>query len=90
MEQKVFVFHSSGAQFSGGVFSSKDKAEAWILKHKLSGMLTGYPLDNGAYDWAVESELFTPKKELHYSASFIGGFTSAHLEHYHYEDGINA
>ena len=90
MENKVFVFHASGAQFSGGVFSTKILAEEWISENKLSGLLTSFPLDNGAYNWAVEKEYFTPKKEHHYSPDFIGGFTSASMEHNHYENGVLA
>ena len=54
MNNKLCVFHGTSARFSGGVFSQKDIAEEWIAKHKLSGVLTEYPLDTGVYDWAVK------------------------------------
>lgn len=86
----IWVFHSSKARFTGGIFSSKKLAEEWILKHKLTGMLTAYPLNSGVFDWAIESNLFQPKGENHNNPEFIGGFTSASQEHYHYEDGQQA
>ncbi|WHI50482.1 hypothetical protein P3339_18880 [Microbulbifer sp. MLAF003] len=86
----VWVFHSAGARFAGGTFSSVESAELWIGTHKLTGVLTSYPLDTGAYEWAVKNEYFQPKKEKHSTAEFIGGFTSANQEHYHYENGQQA
>jgi hypothetical protein len=85
--EDIWVFHGDGARFSGGVFTSLEKAEAWIFKHSLSGLLTAYPKDVGSYDWCVDNGFFTPKKEVHKSSQFVGGFTSAHQEHYHYENG---
>lgn len=90
MENVIWVFHAEMARFSGGVFSDLESAEAWIQKHSLTGLLTAYPLNHGAFDWAVENELFSPNKDSHKSAEFIGGFTSASQEHYHYENGKNA
>jgi hypothetical protein len=87
-ESAIWVFHSAGAQFSGGVFSTIELAESWILENKLSGLLTAYPLDCGVYNWAVKNKYFSPKHERHSSSSFIGGFTSASQEHFHYENGI--
>lgn len=59
----------------------------WISKHKLSGVLTQYPLGMGVYDWATENGLFNPSKEHGASPSFIQQFTCAAQEHYHFEDG---
>jgi len=87
-ESAIWFFHSAGAQFSGGVFSAIELAESWILENKLSGVLTAYPLDCGVYNWAIENQFFSPKHERHSSSSFIGGFTSARQEHFHYENGI--
>lgn len=83
----VYVFQSTGARFPGGVFSRLKKAEEWIQENKLSGLLTAYPLDAGAFEWATENSFFTPKREHHNTPEFIGGFTSASMEHYHYENG---
>ncbi|WP_160154126.1 hypothetical protein [Microbulbifer sp. ALW1] len=90
MEDKIYVFHGSGAQFCSAVFNCRDKAEEWIAKNTLSGMLTAYPLNQGVYDWALAKEYFTPKKDYHKESKFIGSFTSASQEHYHYENGENS
>ena len=83
----VYVFQSAGARFPGGTFRSLETAEEWIGKNKLLGLLTAYPLDIGVLEWAKEKGFFTPKKEHHNTPKFIGGFTSASMEHYHYENG---
>ena len=85
----LFLFHSAGkSRFCGGVFSDREIAEKWISGHALTGVLTKYPLDVGVYDWAIENSYFTPNKEHQFTAEFIGGFTTAAQEHYHYENGI--
>jgi len=85
-EKSVWVFNS--IIMTRGVFSSKITAENWIKKRQLSGMLTEYPLDIGSYDWAVKNNLFKPKREEHYSPKFIANFTSGHIDHLHYENGL--
>lgn len=82
----VWVFKAPGAQFASGVFTSQERAEIWIRKHRLDGVLTWYPLDVGAYDWAVERGTFRPSKEHHMSAEFIGRFGGGEI-HQHYESG---
>jgi hypothetical protein len=62
-------------------------AETWIKKHSLTGTLTRYPLDVSAYDWAIRQGWFVPSKPEHNTADFVGQFTSASQEHFHYEDG---
>jgi hypothetical protein len=79
----------SSALFPGGVFSNLQLAEAWIAKHQLSGVLTMYRLDVGAYDWAVENGSFKPKKPHHFTPEFIGRFAGGET-HFHYEVGIRA
>lgn len=49
-QQAVFVFHGTGSQFGNAVFSSVEQAAAWIARHKLTGLLTAYDLDEPAYD----------------------------------------
>ncbi|MDX2047131.1 MAG: hypothetical protein SFU87_10110 [Chitinophagaceae bacterium] len=84
----IFLFHNPiSSKFCGGAFTQRQIAEAWIRDHKLSGVLTKYPVDTGVYDWAVRKQVFIPKKNEHYERNFIAGFTSASQEHYHYEDG---
>ena len=84
----VWVFTGPRALFPAGVFSTKELAEIWIRQHALSGTLTRYPLDDGAYDWATKGGFFTPSKPEHHSAAFIERFSAASQEHYHYESGL--
>ncbi|WP_238430205.1 DUF7710 domain-containing protein [Chitinophaga agri] len=86
--ESVWVFHGIDARFAGGVFTDVSLAEAWILKHRLTGVLTQYPINAGCYDWAIEEELFAPTKNEHYTSTFVGKFTTAAQEHIHFEEGI--
>jgi hypothetical protein len=81
----MWIFNGDDSRFPGGVFSSRENAEAWIAKHRLSGVLTAYPVDTGVYDWAVQAGRFDRAKEV--SPKLVGGFSSAYQEHYHYVDG---
>ncbi|HVG41437.1 MAG TPA: hypothetical protein VM888_07475 [Chitinophagaceae bacterium] len=83
----IWIFNGVGGRFPSGVFSEKETAEIWIKKNMLTGVLTLYPVDQGNYDWAVATGVFTPKNEKEKSSVFIGSFSSASQEHYHYEDG---
>jgi hypothetical protein len=88
MEKKVWVFNGNNSRFASGIFEDFVKAEAWIKENKLSGILTLYPLDKGVYQWAIENNLFAAKSEKHTTPEFIGAFTTASQDHYHYEDGV--
>jgi hypothetical protein len=81
----VWVFCGVKGPFPGAVFLSFQKAERWIFMHKLTGVLTKYPTDIGAFDWAVENKLFTRTERA--SAEFIASFSSASFEHHQYELG---
>ncbi len=83
----IWVFHGEAAQFASGVFSTKAKAEDWITRHQLTGILTCYPVDTGVYQWAIDRQYFQPHKEYQCSPRFIGRFTSASQEHEHYANG---
>ena len=82
---EVWVFHGAGGQFTSGVFSSQEKAEEFINHYRLTGILTKYPIDKSAYDWALQEKVFTPRKPEHHEAAFIQRFTDASQEHYHYD-----
>ncbi len=84
--ENVWVFHGMNGRIASGVFKTKEKAIEWIERENLQGVLSKYPLDISVYDWAVESEFFTPKKEDHKTAYFKQTFTTASQEHYHFED----
>ena len=84
----VWIFSGAGSRFSSGVFTSLEAGKSWIESHRLSGVLTQYPLNVGVYDWAVASGWFRPEKPEHTSPDFIAKFTSASQEHFHFENGV--
>lgn len=84
----VWVFSGEGAQFPAAVFSSQDAAQAWISEHGLTGVLTQYPVDHSALDWAMQEGWFKPKAEKLARAEFVQRFTSASQPHVHFEGGI--
>ncbi|MCF6442920.1 hypothetical protein L1077_26200 [Pseudoalteromonas luteoviolacea] len=90
----VWIFNQNNTGFSGGVFSELGLAEQWIKENVLTGVLTEYPLNQGVFDWAVENDMHSIKPEKLAEKSqqpdFIGGFTTANQEHYHYENGARA
>jgi hypothetical protein len=81
----VWVFNGGGGAFPSGVFSTREKAEAWIGKNRLTGVLTKYPLNEGAWDWAVREGHFKPTREDQKTPRFIQRFACGE-EHYHYGD----
>ncbi|NID12894.1 DUF7710 domain-containing protein [Fibrivirga algicola] len=74
-------------RFSSGVLDSKVLAAQWIAEHTRTGVLTEYPLNVGVYDWAVKLDYFVPKKDEPETPEYIGKFSSASQDHYHYTDG---
>jgi hypothetical protein len=82
----VWIF-KSGGQFPSAVFTTRQKAEAWITANRIEGTLTKYPLDVSIYDWALASGYFVPKRDDQRTSQFIGQFSSASQEHYHYDFG---
>lgn len=81
----VYVFHGTGAQFAAAVYKSVAQASADIERHRLSGLLTWYPLGSTVYDYAVEQGFFRPRE--YSDGKFIQSFTSAALDHHHFENG---
>ncbi|GHS88277.1 hypothetical protein FACS189487_06190 [Campylobacterota bacterium] len=83
----VWVFQGEKSRSCSAIFSDRSKAEIYIKKYALSGLLEKMPIDKSIYDWAIESECFKPQKDYQSSAAFIQQFASSYLEHYHYEKG---
>lgn len=83
----IWVFNGDVSSFPSGIFLEKENALEWVENNKLSGTLTKYPVNVPVYEWAVENNFFTPKREYQKNAKTIGNFSSAHLEHYHFIDG---
>lgn len=88
MYEDIWVFMAPGATFASGTFKELKIAEEWIERHKLTGVLTKYPVNVGVYDWAIETGKFRPKPKKEIDSKFIGQFTTALMSHHHYEDGI--
>ena len=84
---EIWVFNGENSRFPSGVFEDKYTAEEWIKKYELSGVLTKYPVGISVYDWAIESGSFKVKSEKDSRPEFIGKFSSAAQEHWHYENG---
>jgi hypothetical protein len=90
MEEAASVWVlTCGNGYSCGVFTSRELGEQAIKKYGLQGMLTQYPLDSLTYDWAIENNLWKPKKPHETEPSFIGSF-SPRTPHYHYGQGGDA
>jgi hypothetical protein len=85
----VWIFNADHAMFPGGAFTERSTAEGWIALHGLSGALSAYPLDEGCYDFAVRNNLISARAlaEQKGNPKFVGGFSSASLDHFHYEQG---
>jgi hypothetical protein len=83
----VWIFCAEGSTRPSGVFTDEVLAEDWIRRHSLSGLLTEYPLDTGIYEWTISKGFFEPKYPSQQSASFIGRFTSAYQNHFHFQNG---
>ena len=86
-QDEVWVFMGDGASHPCAVFSSRESAENWISQQLVTGVLTAYVLNKSVYDWAIEHEYFMPKREDQLSPNFVGKFSSAYAEHYHYDGG---
>lgn len=83
----VWVFNGAKGTFPSGIFTNLDRAEEWIETHRLTGTLTAYPMNTGIYEWAIAHGLFKPRQAHQTTPEFIGRFTSASMDHHHYEDG---
>ena len=90
-EKCIWIFNGHHNQFPSGVFSTRDNAETWIKQHNLTGTLTAYPFDEGAFRWSLRNDMLNLKPEKIKSkstdADFIGNFSNISFEHYHFEMG---
>lgn len=83
----LYLFNGAGGDFPAGVFHSKGEADAFVREYSLSGTLTRYPIGTLIYDYALEKGWFEIKREYQRESDFIQQFSSAYLEHFHYERG---
>jgi len=87
-DRHVWIFNGAHAPFPSGVFTSRALAEAWIARYRLTGTLTAYPLDEGAFDWALRTGAVTGRaRERANEPEFVAAFSSAVQDHHHYEGG---
>ncbi len=86
-ERTVWVFHGDGARHAAAIFNTEDDGSRWIALHKLSGILTEYPVGDGCYDIAVSEGRFRPSKPHHGTASHIASFSPGWTRHVHFEHG---
>jgi hypothetical protein len=84
----VWIFHADGARFASGVFNSKADAMAWVAGHRLTGLVTEYPVGVGCYDLAVAAGRFTASKPHHGSPEHVGSFSPG-LDHVPVVDGVS-
>jgi len=85
----VWVFQGEKARHASGVFASKGDALAWAGRHRLTGILTEYPVGIGVYDDAIAHNRFKPTRSHHGTPEHIAGFSpsAAVYEHIHLVDG---
>lgn len=86
----VWVFHGEGAMFAAGVFRSAEDGLRWAEQHRVTGILTEYPVGDGCYDIAVERGTLTPKRPHHGTPSHVAQFSPGWTRHIHIEDGRQA
>ena len=82
----VWLFFGHDADIPSGVFSSLEKAGAWIADNGLSGTLVQFPFDEGTYDYAVRYGLFRPHQVSETSAFFKATFVPNLIQE-HYRNG---
>lgn len=85
--KEVWVFNGAEGRFPSAVFDEQVDAERWIKSNALTGTLTKYPVGVSVYQWAIEEGHFRVKNEKEKSSAFIQKFSSAALEHIHFEKG---
>src|SRR4051794_37563114 len=83
----VWIFHGAGASFASGVFTNRDDGMSWIARHRLTGILTEYPVGDGCYDIAVRAGHFAPSQPHHGTPSHVARFSPGYTDHVHVRDG---
>jgi hypothetical protein len=82
----VWVFHGEEARFASGVFENREAALQWVARHRLTGIVTEYPIGDGCYDVALAQGRFHPTKPHHGTPPHVAGFSPAG-PHVHVRDG---
>ncbi|MEO9477236.1 MAG: hypothetical protein ABJG41_16945 [Cyclobacteriaceae bacterium] len=87
----VWIFNGAGGQLPSGVFEELEEAKNWINENLLTGTLTECPINIGVFDWAEQADLINMKPEKldekRNDPFFVGTFTTASMNHFHFENG---
>ena len=85
--ESVWVFH--GKEHGSRAECSLPRTTAWngVERHRLTGILTEYPLGVGAYDDAVTRGPFKPSREHRGTPQHIARFSLGGTKHIHVVDG---
>ena len=90
----LWIFYSSGARLAGGAFEDIAMADYWIAKHKLTGVLMAYPIDEGCFDWELRRTMIGSQSEKLRAKmcdpAFVGGFVSTAQARIEFENGKRA
>lgn len=89
-DEVVWIFHGEGATFAAGVFATADDGLAWAARHRVTGILTEYPVGDGCYDIALAKGTFTPKRPHHGTPTHVAQFSPGWTQHIHIENGRRA
>jgi hypothetical protein len=81
----IWIFHGDRARCAAGAFTTREAGLAWAAEHRVTGILTEYPI-GGAYDVAVTEGRFTPTRPHHGTPDHVAGFSPG-FEHVHLTDG---
>ena len=84
----VFVFVGEESTLPSAIFLDLNSINRWIASNLLSGSVHKLPINISLYDWTIMKGYFEPKKGYQKEARFIQRFTSASVEHWHYENGV--
>ena len=84
---KIYAFHGTGSRYANAVFSSVTVATQWITRHKLTGLLTAYYVDDPGYDRKKRAGNLPKFKQGNDESSIIQWYVDGG-EHVHYFLGI--
>lgn len=85
--EHVWVFHGQEAQFASAVFAAEAEGLAWAARHRVTGVLSKYPVGDGCYDVAVREGRFRASKDYHGTPDHVERFGPG-LDHVHVRNGV--
>ncbi len=88
---EVWIFHASKSDYASGAFTTYELAASWIKENSLTGLLTSYPLDEGAFDWAMRNNVVGVRDSVlergRKDPMWIGRYFPAARDSHHFIDG---